>query len=165
MKSGSLLDGKRILIVDDEPDILEVLEELLPMCHNVKASSFDEAKELLENQLFDMAVLDIMGVRGYELLELTRNKRVISIILTAHALSIGDVVKSHKEGAAFFVPKDEMTNIETFLNDVLEAKEKGKHPWSRWLERLGDYFAKKFGSDWQSHDKGFLENIARYGPY
>ena len=28
----SLLDGKKILVVDDEPDVLESLEELLSMC-------------------------------------------------------------------------------------------------------------------------------------
>ena len=38
----SLLDGKRILIVDDEPDVLETLKDLLSACEVVKASSFDE---------------------------------------------------------------------------------------------------------------------------
>ena len=59
-----LIEGKRVLIVDDEPDVLETLEELLPMCDVVKASSFEEAKEQLEVQYFDIAVLDIMGVDG-----------------------------------------------------------------------------------------------------
>ena len=31
MSEKGLLDGKKILIVDDEPDVLESLEELLPM--------------------------------------------------------------------------------------------------------------------------------------
>ena len=62
------LKFKRLLIVDDEPDILETLEELLPMCDVVKASSFEEAKDLLEFQYFDIAVLDIMVVNGYKLL-------------------------------------------------------------------------------------------------
>jgi len=70
----SLLDGKRVLIVDDEPDVLATLEELLPMCNVVKAASFEEAKELLTTQYFDMAILDIMGVDGYKLLEIG-NKR------------------------------------------------------------------------------------------
>jgi DNA-binding NtrC family response regulator len=165
MASRSLLDGKRVLIVDDEPDVLETLEELLPMCQTVRATRFDEAKELLENQRFDMAILDIMGVNGYQLLALACHKNVIPIMLTAHALSPEDVVKSFKEGAAFYMPKDEIVSIRTFLLDVLEAKKKGKHPWSRWLERLGDYFARKFGPNWQSHDKEFWENIAYYGPY
>jgi DNA-binding response OmpR family regulator len=66
MKNNSLLDGKSILIVDDEPDVLETLEELLPMCNLEKAPSFDEAKELIEKRDFDLAILDIMGVDGYK---------------------------------------------------------------------------------------------------
>ena len=60
MAESSLLDGKKILIVDDEPDVLEVLEELLKMCRVEKATTFEKAKELLETQPFDMAILDIM---------------------------------------------------------------------------------------------------------
>ena len=48
MSESSLLDGKKILAVDDEPDIVEALEELLSMCDVVKASTFEEAKDLLE---------------------------------------------------------------------------------------------------------------------
>jgi len=76
MGEKSPINGKRVLIVDDEPDILESLEELLPMCYVEKASSFGEAKELLETQYFDIAILDIMGVEGYKLLEIANEKRV-----------------------------------------------------------------------------------------
>ena len=41
------LPNKRILIVDDEPDVLESLKELLPMCDVVEASNFEDGKELL----------------------------------------------------------------------------------------------------------------------
>ena len=44
------------------------------------------------------------------------------------------------------MPKDEMANIETYLNDVLEADEEGRPHWGRWFERFGSYFSKKFGS-------------------
>ena len=47
MSDSNLLEGKKILIVDDEPDILDALEELLSMCNVVKASTFDEAKGFL----------------------------------------------------------------------------------------------------------------------
>jgi len=43
MGKKDLLKGKRILAVDDEPDVLETLEELLPMCNLVKATTADEA--------------------------------------------------------------------------------------------------------------------------
>ena len=155
MTNGNLLDGKKILIVDDEPDVLETLEELLSMCKLVKATTFDEAKEDLEKQYFDLAILDIMGVDGYRLLEIAKNKNVIPVMLTAHALSVEDTVKSYKGGAASYLPKDEMDNIATYLNDILEAKDKGQHFWWRWLDRLGSFYERRFGADWQEKDKDF----------
>jgi DNA-binding NtrC family response regulator len=165
MKNKNLLDGKDILIVDDEPDVLEALEELLPMCNFEKAANFEEAKRLFEKENFDLAVLDIMGVDGYKLLEISNKKEIITIMLTAHALSPENTVRSFKEGAAFYVPKDELHNIELFLKDVLEAKEKGRHSWSRWLDRFNSYYEKVFGEDWQDHDKEFWEKFNKYYIY
>ena len=71
-------------------------------------------------------------------------KKVIAVMLTANALSVEDTMKSFKKGAASYVPKEEMGNITTFLDDILEAKEKGKHFWWRWFERLGSYYEKHF---------------------
>jgi DNA-binding NtrC family response regulator len=152
--------GKRVLIVDDEPDVLNALADLLSTCHVTKASTFEQAKEQLDNQVFDIAILDIMGVNGYELLELTIRKNVIAMMVTAHALSPEHTVLSFRKGAAFFVPKEEMGNIEMFLNDVLEAKEKGHNLWGRWLERLDGYYVKRFGPKWKDHNKDFWENVA-----
>lgn len=140
---------KKVLIVDDEPDVLETLEALLSMCEVVKASSFKEAKDLLETQYFDITVLDIMGVNGYQLLEIANKRKVMAVMLTAHALSIEDTIRSYQEGAAYYIPKENLSEITTYLNDILEAKEQGKNTWSRWLDRFGLYYDKKFGSKWK----------------
>ena len=132
MKEEPRLEGLKVLIVDDEPDVLDSLVELLPMCDLVRASNFEEAKELLENMYFDLAILDIMGVDGYELLKIATKRSVIAVILTAHALSPENIVKSYKEGAGLFIPKEKMAYITTYLNDILEAKEKGRSLWWRW---------------------------------
>ena len=153
------VNHKRILIVDDEPDVLESLEELLPMCDVVKATNFEEAKELLETQYFDITILDIMGVDGYKLLEIADERKVIPVMLTAHALSVEDTMKSYKEGAASYVPKEEMSNIVTYLNDILEAQEQGKSAWSRWLDRFAAYYDRKFGPDWKTKDKDFWKKF------
>ena len=153
------LEGKKILIVDDEPDILETLSELLSMCQVVDAATFEEARERLESEYFDIAILDIMGVDGYKLLEIANEKKVIAVMLTAHALSVKDTVKSFKEGAASYVPKEEMMNITAFLNDILEAREKGKSVMERWFGRLASYYDKRFGRDWQEEDKEFWEKF------
>ncbi|MGE5840449.1 MAG: response regulator [Deltaproteobacteria bacterium] len=155
MTEESLLEGKRILAVDDEPDILETLEAMLPMCVVVKASTADQAKKLMDSQPFDIAILDIMRVDGYKLLEIARKKKIIAVMLTAHALSVESTIKSFKGGAAFYVPKDEMAKIETFLTDILEAESKGESSWWLWLDRLGAYYEKKFGNEWQKDDKDF----------
>ena len=162
MSKKTLLEYKRILIVDDEPDVLETLEQLLPMCDVVKASNFDEAKELLEIQHFDIAILDIMGVDGYQLLDIAKQRKIISVMFTAYALSPEDLAKSYKQGADSYVPKEEMADIVTFLNDILEAGEQGKHPWSRWLDRLGAYFDRKFGPAWQDQDKDLWDKFTRF---
>ena len=158
----NLLDGKRVLIVDDEPDVLATLEELLSMCDVVKASNFLEAKDLLTTQYFDLAILDIMGVDGYKLLEIAIERKVIAVMLTAHALSPEDTVKSFKDGAASYVPKEEMENIVTYINDVLEAKEEGKSLLWRWMERFSDFYDRKFGLGWKEKDKDFWESLKYY---
>jgi CheY-like chemotaxis protein len=154
MEKQDLLEGKRILIVDDEPDVLDTVSDLLDMCKVTRASSFKEAKDLLENQYFDMAILDIMGVEGYELLDICNKKRVIGVMLTAYAMTPEDIKKSYENGAASFVPKEKMADIATFLTDIYEAREKGKNLWWRWFDRLADYCEKKFGPEWQK-EHGF----------
>lgn len=149
MKEKGLLEGKKVLIVDDEPDVLDSLEALLPMCVVAVASSFAKAKELLETRDFDLAVLDIMGVNGYELLQIAKEKHVPALMLTAHGLVPENLRKAQQEGAAYFVPKEEMARIGLFLQDVLEARQKGRSTWERWIERFEGYFDRKFGPEWQ----------------
>ena len=49
----SILNSKRILAVDDEPDVLDVLEEeILQACPNCtvdKARTFEEASQIIKN--------------------------------------------------------------------------------------------------------------------
>ncbi len=153
--SNITLAGKRVLIVDDEPDVLESLEELLDMCTTVRAQTFDQAKTLLETQKFDIAILDIMGVDGYQLLGIAKKKNIVTVMLTAHALSPDYIKKSYFGGAASYIPKEEMINIEDFLLDVLKDREEGKNPWLKWYRRLESYLVDKFGSDWDKDDKRF----------
>jgi len=44
MKEENLLEGKRILIVDDEKDVLDTLRQLLSMCKITTASTFEQAR-------------------------------------------------------------------------------------------------------------------------
>ena len=47
MNPLKLIKGKRVLIVDDEKDVLDTLVDLLSMCKLDTASTFEQAKDLL----------------------------------------------------------------------------------------------------------------------
>jgi DNA-binding NtrC family response regulator len=156
------LTGKRILIVDDEPDILETLEEILDMCVIDKAADFETGKELLGENSYDAAILDIMGVYGYDLLEITTKKDIPTLMLTAHALNLENFVKSIKKGALAYIPKDKISEIETFLEDILEAHEKGIKKIGKWFARLEPFFVEKFGAYWEKKIKEDPEFWKKY---
>jgi len=69
MDSNGVLKDKVILVVDDEPDILETLAEELDMCLVHKAADYDTALQFLLSYTYDVVILDIMGVNGFELLK------------------------------------------------------------------------------------------------
>jgi len=158
-KKEDMLKGKKILIVDDEPDVLDTLEDLLSMCEVVKAGSFEEAKRQLETQPFDMTVLDIMGVNGYELLEIAVAKKVTAVMLTAHALSPEDTMKSFRGGAAFYVPKDKIAEMPAILANILDLKSKGKSTWMPFVGWAEAYYNAKFGPKWEKHKKELQEKV------
>jgi DNA-binding response OmpR family regulator len=169
MTGGSIMDaekkirGKRVLIVDDEVDVLDTLTDALDMCKIDRAGSFEEAKRLLETNDYDVAILDIMGVRGYELLDVANEVGTPALMLTAHALSEENLKKSADKGAAYYAPKEEMEYIREFVADVIEAVEKNKSPWSRWFDRLASYYDGKFGgTDWREKEKEFWENRIKW---
>jgi len=160
MNDDSVLKDKKILVVDDEPDILAVLQELLDMCNIVTAATFEEAKALLESQDFDIAVLDIMGVDGYGLLEIATHKNIPALMLTAHAFTPDNLKKSIQEGAASYIPKEEITEIAEYLIDVLQAKQKGVNPWESWQEKLpATYFERRWGAAWKDNDQNFWDTF------
>jgi CheY-like chemotaxis protein len=160
MSESTLLKDKKILIVDDEKDVLETLEELLPMCRTRRAATYPEAKALLESESFDAVVLDIMGVRGYDLLKIASLKDIPALMLTARAFTPEDMIKSVKGGAVSYVPKEEISKIEAFLNDIFVAKAKGESPWLAWQKRLpSSYFQMRFGAAWRSANPEFLNAL------
>ena len=142
MEDTKILDGKKLLVVDDEPDVLEVIQDLLAN-YNIDidtAEDFETGKRLLDANKYDIAVLDIMGVSGYELLEIANQKGVPSLMLTANALTPDNFMESLKKGAQAYIPKEKMSEIGIFLSDLLKAREGTEKP-GRWFFRLESFFA------------------------
>ena len=158
MDAKKIIRGKKILIVDDEKDVLDMLIELLEICKIDMAQSFEEGKRLLKENDYAVAILDIMGVKGFELLEVAKKKGTPALMLTAHALSEENLKKSAEEGASYYAPKDEMKNIDVFVADIIEAKEKKKNVWVRWYDRLGSFYDERFtGPNWREKEKEFWD--------
>ncbi len=162
MDPQKILKGIRILIVDDEEDILETLTELLDICKVDRASTFEEAKELLETNIYHVAILDIMGVRGYELLEIANKRGIPALMLTAHALSKDNLKKSFEKGASYYVPKDEINKIDVFVADILLAQEQNKNVMVKWYERLSGFCDRRFGPNWKDEDPDFWNSLLKY---
>jgi len=158
MDSKEIIKGKRLLIVDDEKDVLATLTDLLDTCKIDTAASFEEGKRLLEYNVYDMAILDIMGVKGFDLLKIANERNIPVLMLTAHALSKETLKRSAENGASYYVPKEEIAKIDVFTADVLEAREKRKNPWIKCIERLGSFYDKRFGgTNWREKEKSFWE--------
>jgi DNA-binding NtrC family response regulator len=162
MEPRDIISGKRVLIVDDEQDVLDTLVGLLDMCKIDTATSFEEGQRLLEDNVYDVAILDIMGVRGYDLLAIATRRGTPALMLTAHALSKDHLKKSAERGASYYAPKDQIDHIDLFVADVLEAKQKNKSAWVKVFERLGHFYDNKFGgSDWRKKEQEFWEKRTR----
>ena len=158
MDVKKMIERKRVLIVDDEQDVLDSLVELLDMCRLDTALSFDEGKRLMEENEYDVAVLDIMGVDGFKLLEIANQRGIPALMLTAHALSEENLKQSAEKGASYYAPKDEIERIELFVADIIEAREKKKNVWVKCLERLGSYYDSRFtGPNWREKEKAFWD--------
>lgn len=160
--SEDLLRDRKILVVDDEPDILETIEELLDMCTLDLADSFDTAKKLLQKNSYDLAILDIMGVSGYDILSLAKEQKVPALMLTAHALTPENLKESIQKGADSYIPKDELANLTSHAADVIRSRIDGKQ--GSWFSTLKPFFDKTFGKEWREKDRSFWNSFDdKYG--
>ena len=153
MTSDRLLKNKVILVVDDEPDILDAIAEQLDMCRIYRAKDYEIAMQLLAGFKFDIVILDIMGVRGFELLKKSVSKGFPTVMLTAHALTPEALKESIRLGAVSFLPKEMMAELDTYLVDVITQSK--KMVWKNQIDKLSEYFDRQFGADWKEKDEFF----------
>lgn len=161
MSDQTILAGKKLLIVDDEPDVVETLKDLLGMCVIDSATDFGTGEKLLTSNKYDIAILDIMGVNGYKLLKIAKQNAIPALMLTANALTADDFAKSLSQGAAAYIPKEKMVEISVYLTDLLKSQEGTEKP-HRWFSRLESFFDKIFGIN-QTYHEMKTEYIKKHG--
>jgi DNA-binding NtrC family response regulator len=148
----STSDVKRILAVDDEPDILAVLEaeikEEWPNWTVEKATTYEKANEMLKSNEYDLVILDIMGVNGFDLLDTAVSRKFRVAMFTAHALNSEALKRSYDAGAYAYIPKEMLGEIASYLWIALTYDH--EPGWQKLLGRLEAYFNDKFAPGWKS---------------
>jgi len=156
----SILEGKRLLAVDDEPDVLDTLEDLLDDIKDLtldRATDYEMGYQLLRSWTYDLVILDIMGVRGFDLLNAAVHLGFPAVMLTAHAVSVEALKNSIELGARAYLPKERMTEIVPFLEEVLSMSRAAG--WQRVFNRLGGFFDTTFGASWKKSHKDFWQQV------
>lgn len=123
-------DSKTILIVDDDPDICELLRELLVARDRVvfTVSTLLKACEVLQREKIDLMLLDLILPDGSGIDLLTSLKaslngeRPVTIIMTAYG-TWETHVKANSLGAYYFLDKPfKITQIRTLVDQALREK-------------------------------------------
>jgi DNA-binding NtrC family response regulator len=147
----SILNEKRILAVDDEIDVLMILEdeilEAAPNCSYEWVTTYKAAVGKLTTKSYDVVILDIMGVQGFDLLELAVSRNFRVTMLTAHALNPEALKRAFEMKAYAYLPKEKLGEIVPFLEDML--KYEYLPGWRRLLAKLKGFFDSNFESDWE----------------
>ncbi len=120
-----LLQGQKILVVEDEPDSLEVAQILLEMYGAVvlTAANGREGLEQARKQRpkFIISDLSMPEMSGWEMVHILKNDRATMdipvIALTAHAMT-GDRERALAAGFHNYLSKP--LRPETFINDLLK---------------------------------------------
>jgi DNA-binding response OmpR family regulator len=162
MPTSEILQDKLILAVDDEEDVLDIIEEELSESANITlhtATTFEKAQQYLVSYTYDLVILDIMGVRGFDLLQIATNAGFPVVMLTAHAFTPEALKKSIDLGARAYLPKEKLGSLVPFLEDVLRLNYASS--WRRALDQVGTLFNKKFGSDWRKTQDEFWNEFEK----
>ncbi|RZJ34818.1 MAG: sigma-54-dependent Fis family transcriptional regulator [Flavobacterium sp.] len=124
------LRKENVLIVDDDYDMLELLHRNLKSLnfHAYKASSVNEAIEILKDSTIDLLITDLQmpGINGIELIKYAKDHypAVPKLVITGYP-SVDSVLNSLKSGAADYL-------VKPFTNDEFRsAVQKSLHGKSK----------------------------------
>lgn len=159
---SKLLNDKLILAVDDEEDVLAIIQEELSESADVTlhlADTFETAQHYLQSYRYDLVILDIMGVRGFDLLKIATEFQFPTVMLTAHAFTPEALKQSIESGARAYLPKEQLGALAPFLEDVLSLVcTTGS---KKALDKVDRYFQRKIGSDWRKSEQEFWDDFEK----
>ena len=129
---------KKVLVVDDDPDVIHYLRELLlPYYEVLSRFDADSAYQVIKEEAIDIVISDVVmaGRTGYELCRLIKENIQIShipvVLLTAKA-TVGDQVQGLDCGADAYVTKPfEPQYLLALIQSQLRNREKIREMLSR----------------------------------
>jgi hypothetical protein len=98
-----------------------------------------------------------MGIRGFELLELSAKRNLTVAMLTAHALYPGALKRSIEMKARAYLPKEKLGEVVPLLEDVLKCDY--LPGWGRLMKKLEDYFNSRWGRAWKKPEEEFWKEF------
>ena len=130
MKDNSLKDNKKLLLIDDDPNLILLVKDYLEFRgYNVDtAENGREALEVLDNLIPDMIICDVMmpEMDGYTLVKHIREEAVTNRIPVLFLSAKGqsqDRVKGLNEGADVYMskpfePEELVAQVESSLKQI-----------------------------------------------
>jgi signal transduction histidine kinase len=135
------MEGRRILIVDDEKGIRDVLSQAFTQFGDMEvelAESGAEALQKIERNRFDLVLTDLTmpKMNGLQLIdEISKNRPEIIIVLMSGEGTIDSALEGMRRGASDFITKPfNLPEMFIRLNRVFDEKHR--------VKRLGDLIGK-----------------------
>lgn len=119
---------KKILVVEDEENIANLIKDTLKMGRYSVESSFDgeDALNKINNERYDLIILDIMlpKLNGFEIMEKI-NKKDIPIIFLSARNDVSTIVKGLSEGGKDYMtkpfePLELLARVELWIKEKTE---------------------------------------------
>lgn len=125
----------KILVIDDEPDLVSTVQCRLEWCkfEVVTAGNGQEGLDKAEKEKPDLILLDIdmPGMNGHEMLGHLRNRpemKDIPVIMCTALCEADDIAKASSYGVVDYIAKPfDFSNLVEKISNVLGNKTVGKH--------------------------------------
>ncbi|BCS55886.1 two-component system response regulator [Geobacter sp. SVR] len=141
---GKHTERKTILVVDDTPENIDILRELLKVDYTVKAATKGEkAVEIARTSAVDLILLDIMmpGMNGYEVCKLLKQDsltREIPVIFVTALQEVHNEAEGFAAGAVDYITKPisapiVLARVKTHL--ALKDAQERLHEWNSNLKK------------------------------
>jgi len=154
----------RILVIDDNPDILTLLYDSLPEFNVITAPAADKGLEIVRNGNISLIITDIM-MPGIDGLELTRQikqdpyTRHIPLIILSSRNATDDKISGLESGADAYIPKPFTLS---YLRAVIVRLMRGKNEMAEYYNTASSAYKYHNGQIVDKEVTRFVDQLNTY---